>query len=130
MDTNYSSWGCGKEATSETCNNQKCYTRCDETYTTKVCEQYSDWPIQYHYYKYDKRDNSLCESWWSNESCSLNGGPGSSETKCQCVTPAVSTGACYCASSGDPGTSGVIEYHWTSSTGQGLCCCIPAGCKW
>lgn len=74
VDTNYSSWECGKKAISETCNNQKCYTRCDETYTTKECEQYSDWPIQYHYYKYDKRDNSLCESWWSGETCSLGGG--------------------------------------------------------
>ncbi|MCI6931839.1 MAG: prepilin-type N-terminal cleavage/methylation domain-containing protein [Tenericutes bacterium] len=130
VDTKYSSWECGEEATSKTCNTQNCYTRCDETYTIKECEQYSDWPIQYHYYKYDKRDNSLCESWWSGETCSLNGDSGSSETKCQCVTPAVSSGACYCASSGDPGTSGVIEYHWKSSTGEGLCCCIPAGCKW
>ena len=86
VDTNYSSWECGKEATSETCNNQKCYTRCDETYTTKECEQYSDWPIQYHYYKYDKRDNSLCESWWSGETCSLGGGGSSGGSSGVCIS--------------------------------------------
>ena len=130
VDSKYQNHNCGNETTSETCNTQKCYTRCDETYTIKECEQYSDWPIQYHYYKYDERDNSLCESWWSGETCSLNGGSGSSETKCQCVTSPVPSGACYCGTSGDPGTSGVREYHWESSTGESLCCCIPAGCKW
>jgi len=125
VDTKYSSWECGEEATSTSCNTDKCYTRCDETYTTKICEQFSDWPIQYHYYKYDQRDNSLCESWWSGETCSLGGGSGSSETKCQCMTPAVSSGACYCGSTGEAGTSGYVEYHW-----NGMCCCIPAGCKW
>ena len=84
-DSKYTNVSCGEETTSTTCNTDKCYTRCDETTTKKVCEKYCPsandcWPIQYHYYKYDIKDNSLCDSWWSNESCSLSG--ESSTTDC------------------------------------------------
>ena len=84
-DSKYTDVSCGEETTSTTCNTDKCYTRCDETTTKKVCEKNCPsandcWPIQYHYYKYDIKDNSLCESWWSGESCSLSG--ESSTTDC------------------------------------------------
>ena len=153
VDTKYSSWECGEEATSTSCNTDKCYTRCDETCAIYKCEQYSDWPIQYHEYLYDKYDHSYCKegAWmgyeWGNNNCSVgatidkcngtssgggsSGGSGSSENKCQCMTTPQPTLGCYCGNTGEAGTSGLYEYHWTDKkTGQGLCCCIRAGCKW
>ena len=137
VDSNYQNHNCGDETTSETCNTQKCYVECSSTTTSYDCKKYdsSDTYCKKQYYEIDNRTGTECDRWWSEDRCSCSeggssGGSGSSETKCQCVTSAVPSGACYCGSSGDPGTSGVIEHHWKSSTGESLCCCIPAGCKW
>ncbi len=123
---------CRDEKTTESCNTQKCYTTCDETITKKVCEKHSDWPIQYHAYKYDKYDNTLCEDYWTGERCSLDGGSsgGSSGGKnCACRTAAQHSGSCECWSTGDPGTSGYVETTWfDNKTKEWMCCCVPAGC--
>ena len=123
---------CRDEETTESCNTQKCYKTCDETYTKKVCEQHSDWPIQYHAYKYDKYDDTLCDSWWTGEKCSLDGGSsgGSSSGKnCACRNAAQYVGSCECWSTGDPGTSGYVETSWfDNNTKEWMCCCVPAGC--
>ena len=77
VDAKDSSHKCPDEPTSTSCIIQECYTRCDETCAIYKCEQYSDWPIQYHEYLYDKYDHSYCKegAWmgyvWGNNNCSV-----------------------------------------------------------
>ena len=103
VDAKDSSQECPDEPTSTSCNTQKCYTRCDETCAIYKCEQYSDWPIQYHEYLYDKYDHSYCKegAWmgyeWGNNNCSVgatidncngtsSGGGSSGGSNCETVS--------------------------------------------
>ena len=103
VDAKDSSHKCPDEPTSTSCKIQECHTRCDETCAIYKCEQYSDWPIQYHEYLYDKYDHSYCKegAWmgyvWGNNNCSVgatidncngtsSGGGSSGGSNCETVS--------------------------------------------
>ena len=140
VDAKYSSHKCPDEPTSTSCKIQECYTRCSEQVVVEKCINFcvnanDCWGDQIFRYPYDARDGSSCyyneltgEGYPTGKAC---GGSGSSENKCQCLTTPQPTLGCDCGNTGEADTSGLYEYHYTDKkTGQGLCCCIRAGCKW
>ena len=122
VDTMYPEKSCD-ETTTNTCNTQACYVECSETYIKKVCEKYSDWPIQYHAYKYDINTGKLCESWWTGESCSLSGGGGSSGITCVGGTERTD-GRCDCSDYiGNSNYQNIRVKSWIDANGINRCCC-------
>ena len=79
VDTKYSSWECGEEATSTSCNTQECYVECSSTTTSYDCKKYDSWDTycQKQYYTVDKLTGKECRRWWTEERCSCSGGGSS-----------------------------------------------------
>ena len=134
VDTKYSSWECGEEATSETCNTQKCYTRCSEQKVVEKCINHCPspndcWGDQIFRYPYDARDGSSC---YYDESTGEYGYP----TGISCSGGSSSGGMCnrYLG----PGTNTANckakygSYAWYSANQQcyGNGGTIMSGCCW
>ena len=128
VDTNYSSWECGKEATSETCNNQKCYTRCSEQVVVEKCINFcvnanDCWGDQIFRYPYDARDGSSCyyneltgEGYPTGKAC---GGSGIS-----CIDETEIIGIdCDCSKyQNNPNYQGVYYKRWNVDNVTHCCC--------